>query len=442
MRLKLSPGSLARTSANHPWRTIGAWLLMLTLAIALIVTFLGGALTSGATGTLTNNPESMQADQLLRDRLGSANSANGEIVVIQSSSLTVDDPAYRAYVERLYGDLIGLGDAVVTGGAHYYLAGDESLVSEDRHTTLIPLTFPQRLESEILQVHRVLEEADGAGSFAVSISGPDTLDAEIEEVAASDLATGEAIGISVALVVLIVAFGAVAAAFLPILMAIVAIVLGLGATAVLGQSFDIPFVVLNVMTMMGLAVGIDYSLLVVSRYREERAKGIEKIDAIEATGGTAGRTVLLSGVTVALALAGLLIIPDSSSRAVGAGSLLVILAAVLSAMLLLPALLSLLGDRVDALRIPFLQRRATQASTSRFWDRLTRTVMGRPVLSLILATGILLAAASSIVDLNRGEVGVQTLPDGLMSKQAYLVLQEEFGFGQDLPALVVVDGPT
>ena len=163
-----------------------------------------------------------------------------------------------------------------------------------------------------------------------------------------------------ALIVLTIAFGAIAAAFLPIMMAVVAIMLGLGATAVLGQSFDIPFVVLNVMTMMGLAVGIDYSLLVVSRYREERAKGIEKIDAIAATGATAGRTVLVSGVTVALALAGLLIIPDSSNRAIGAGSLLVILAAVLSTMLLLPALLSLMGDRVDALRIPFLQRRANR----------------------------------------------------------------------------------
>ena len=440
MRLKPSPSSLARASANHPWRTIGAWLLMLVAAIALMVTFLGSALTSGATGTLTNNPESMQADRLLQDRLGSANATNSEIVVVQSTSLTVDDPAYRGYVEELYGALIGLGDKIVVGGTNYYVAGDESLVSQDRHTTLIPLTFPQRLESEILQVHQVLEEANDGKAFESTISGMSTLDAEIKEVAESDLARGEAIGISVALIVLVIAFGAIAAAVLPIVMAIVAIILGLGATAVLGQAFDIPFVVLNVMTMMGLAVGIDYSLLVVSRYREERASGSEKIDAIAATGGTAGRTVAISGMTVALALAGLLIIPDSSNRAIGAGSLLVILAAVLSCMLLLPALLSLMGDRVDALRIPFLQRRANRASTSRFWDRLTQVVMGRPVLSLVLATGILLAAASSIVDLNQGEVGIQALPDGLMSKQAYVVLQEEFGFGQDLPAMVVIDG--
>jgi RND superfamily putative drug exporter len=109
-------------------------------------------------------------------------------------------------------------------------------------------------------------------------------------------------------------------------------------------------------------------------------------------------------------------------------------------MVLLPALLSLLGDRVDSLRIPFLQRRANRASSGRFWERLTSAVMGRPVLSLVLATGLLLAAASSIVDLNQGEVGIDSLPDGLTSKNAYIVLQDEFGYGQDLPALVVIDG--
>jgi RND superfamily putative drug exporter len=442
MRLTVSPGSLARAGALHPWRTIAAWLLMLAAAIALMITFLGGALTTDATGTLTNNPESMRADRLLRDRLGGADSTFGEVVVVQSSTLTVDDPAYRQFVDQLYGELTGLGDEIVMGGTTYYRSGDESLVSADRHTTLIPLTFPSTLTTDIVQVHDVLEAAPNSGEFAVAISGPATLDAEIKEVSERDLAKGEAIGISVALVVLTIVFGALAAAFLPIVIAVVAIMLGLGATSVLGQAFEIPFVVLNVMTMMGLAVGIDYSLLVVSRYREERARGAEKVDAIAATGATAGRTVMLSGMTVALALAGLLIIPDSSSRAIGFGSILVVLAAVLSTMVLLPAFLSLLGDRVDALRIPFLQRRATRASSSRFWERLTAAVMGRPVLSLVLATGLLLAAASSIVSLNQGEVGIQALPDGLMSKHAYIVLQDEFGFGQDLPAMVVIDGRT
>ena len=442
MHLTLSPAGLARAGARHPWRTIGAWALLLGIAFFLMTTFLGGALTSDATGTLTNNPESMRADALVQQRLGSGNGSNSEIVVVHSDSLTVDDPAYRSYVEQLYGNLTALGPEIVTSGTDYYLSGDASLVSANRQTTLIPLVIPEGVTDEILQVHDVIETANADGAFAVSITGQATLDAEVKAVAERDLARGEGIGISVALVVLALVFGAIAAAFLPIVLAIAAIIIALGATALLGQAFEIPFVVINVMTMMGLAVGIDYSLLVVSRYREERAKGLDKIDAIAATGATAGRTVLLSGMTVALALAGLLIIPDSSNRAIGAGSILVVAAAVLSTMLLLPALLSLMGDRVNALRIPFIQRRATRVSTSRFWERTTRIVMGRPVLSMVLAAGLLLAAASSMVDLHQGEVGMDALPDGLMSKNAYTLLQSEFGYGQDLPALVVIDGQT
>jgi RND superfamily putative drug exporter len=443
MRLNLSTSGLAHASARHPWRTIGGWLTLLVAAIVLIGTLLDGALTTDATGTLTNNPESVQADNLLRERLGDANTTIGEIVVVRSATLTVDDPAYRAYVERLFGDLTALGDAVVAGGTHYYLTGDESLVSADRLTTLIPLVIPDGVTDEIEQVHRVVAASSADGSFQVLVTGQATLDAEVKKVAENDLATGEGIGISAALVVLTLVIGAVAAAFLPIVLAIGAIVIGLGATAVVGQAFEIPFVVINVMTMMGLAVGIDYSLFVVSRYREERAKGLEKIAAIAATGATAGRTVLLSGLTVAMALAGLLIMPDSSNRAIGAGALLVVLAAVLTSMTLLPALLSLLGDKVNALRIPFIQRRTTgqrAEANGGFWSWTTRVVMRRPVVSLVLAAGLLLAAASSIIDLKQGEIGVHALPDGLMSKDAYIVLQQEFGFGQDLPAVVVIDG--
>jgi RND superfamily putative drug exporter len=444
MQRNFSTAGLARASARHPWRTIGGVLTLFAVAFLLISTLLSGALTTDATGTLTNNPESMQADNLLAERLGASNTF-GEIVIVRSDTLTVDDPAYRAEVEQLYGDLTALDDAVVAGGTNYYLTGDESLVSADRKTTLIPLTIPEGVTTEIDQVHQVIDTANADGSFQVLVTGQATLDAEVKKVAQDDLAKGEGIGITVALIVLALVFGAIAAAFLPIVTAIVAIVIGLGATALLGQVMDIPFVVINVMTMLGLAVGIDYSLLVVSRYREERAKGLEKLDAIAVTGSTAGRTVVISGMTVALALAGLLIMPDSSNKAIGTGALLVILAAVVSSMTLLPAMLSLMGDKVNALRIPYIQRRSTGTSAEsehRFWDWITRIVMRRPVVSLVLAAGVLLAAAFPVLDLNQGEIGINGLPDGLMSKDAYIVLQQEFGFGQDLPATIVIDGQT
>jgi RND superfamily putative drug exporter len=440
---RLSTESLARGCARHRWVTIGAWLGILAAAIVLAGTLLGDALTLET--KLTNNPESARADTLLRERLGTSDTRIDETAVVRSPTLTVDDPAYRSHVERLFADLSALGDGVIAEGTHYYRTGDESLVSADRRTTLVPLVMPEGATGQIDRVHRVVDRANTDGAFEVLVTGEATLDAEISKVAEEDLAIGEGIGLSVALVVLALVFGAVAAAILPLVLAIAAIVVGLGVAAVVGQVVDVPFFVINVMTMMGLAVGIDYSLFIVSRYREERAQGREKFDAIATAGATAGRTVLLSGLTVALALLGLLITPDSANQMVGAGSLLVVIAAVLASVTLLPALLGLMGDRVDAIRLPFVRRRAggrPTAANGGFWYWTARTVMRRPVVSLVLAGGVLLAAASASFDLEQGEVGVSALPDGLMSKDAFILLEEEFGFGQNLPAVVVVDGRT
>ena len=189
----------------------------------------------------------------------------------------------------------------------------------------------------------------------------------------------------------------------------------------------------------------DYSLFIVSRFREERETGREKIDAIAAAGATASRTVLFSGMTVVLALSGLLILPTSVFQSLGAGAILVVIAAVLASLTLLPAVLGLMGDKVNAIRIPLIQRRKARdvaGASGGFWGWTASAVMRRPVISLVVAAGLLLAAASSYVDINLGDAGVSALPDSMRSKGAFLVLQEEFGFGLDLPAVVVIDGQT
>ncbi len=443
MKMNLSTARVARASARHPWRAVAAWVVGLGVAVALIVTLLGGALITET--KLTNDPESARAEELVRSRLGETDDTVDEVAIVRSTTMTVDDPAFQEQVERLYADITALGADVVAGGTHYYLTGDESLVSADRRTTLIPLVIPDGARAEIGQVHRIVERVGLDGAFQVLVTGEATVDAEITEVAEKDLAIGEGIGLSVALVILTLVLGAVAAAILPMVLAIAAIIVALGVAALVGQAIDLPFFVINVITMMGLAVGIDYSLFVVSRYREERAKGLEKVEAIATAGGTAGRTVVLSGLSVSLALMGLLITPDSGTRMVGAGSLLVVIAAVLASMTLLPALLGLMGDKVDAIRIPFVRRHASArpaAATGGFWYWTARAVMGRPVVSLVLSAGLLLAVAIPSFDLKQGEVGVSALPDGLMSKEAFILLEEEFGYGQDLPAVVVIDGPT
>ncbi|MDP6495826.1 MAG: MMPL family transporter, partial [Dehalococcoidia bacterium] len=306
-----------------------------------------------------------------------------------------------------------------------YLTGDESLVTPDRRTTLIPLTMPNdALDSseKIDQVFEIVDEAGENASFQILITGMATMTAELIEIAERDLQAGEGIGIGAALVVLALVFGAIAAALLPIALAIAAIAVALGATALVGQAMELSFFITNMFTMIGLAVGIDYSLFIVSRYREERARGLEKVEAIAAAGDTAGRAVVFSGMTVVLALFGLLIFPLSTFQAMGAGAILVVIAAVLASMTLLPAILGLMGDRINALRntlYPAPQGRGV--GRGGFWQWSARTVMRRPVVGLLVATGVLLALAVSFLDLNKGFSGISTLPDGLRGKEGFLV---------------------
>ncbi|MEE8470068.1 MAG: MMPL family transporter [Dehalococcoidia bacterium] len=444
MKLNLSTESLARGAALRPWATIGVWLAILVAAVMLSATLLGDALTTEE--AVTSNPESEQASNLLEERLGGSEDTMDEMVIVRSTTLTVDDPDYQNHVEELFADLTALGDEVVLGGAHYYLTGDESLVSADRSTTIIPVVMPEGVGGEEVDlINGVVNRAGADGSFEVLIMGEATLMAEIMEMAEKDLRTGESIGISVALIVLTLVFGAIAAALLPMALAIAAIAVALGATALVGQVYDLVFFVTNIITMMGLAVGIDYSLFIVSRYREERERGLDKLDAITTTGATASRAILFSGMTVVLALAGMLILPVSTFRAIGIGAILVVIVAVLASLTLLPAILSLLGDRVNAWRIPLIQRRKTGRQVGAgggFWDWMARGVMRRPVISLVLAGGLLVAVATPYFDINLGSAGISSLPDGLKSKDAFIVLQDKFGFGQDMPAQVVIDGQT
>lgn len=442
MNLKLSTESLARTAGGRPWRTIGAWLVLLIAAFALMSTLLGDAISTE--DRMTNNPEFVRADTLLDERLGKSDDSS-ELVVVRSTALTVDEPAYREYVEGLFADLTSLGDEVVLGGAHYYLTGDESLVSANRYTTIVPLTMAPDAEDVVKQVYEVIDHAGEAGDFEVLITGDASFAAGAIELAENTLQTGEAIGVGVALIVLALVFGAIAAALLPIALGVAAVVGALGVTALVGQAMDLAIGVTNIVTMMGLAVGIDYSLFVLSRYREERSRGLDKIDAIAAAGANASRAVLFSGMTVVLALCGLVMFPMSIFYTMGIGAILVVIVAVMAALTLLPALLGLFGDRVNAWRIPFIQRRGDRqgaVATGGFWATTASVVMRRPVVSLIIASGLLIAAAVPYFDANMGITGISGLPDDLRAKQGFMVLQEEFGFGQDAPAVVVIDGPT
>jgi putative drug exporter of the RND superfamily len=212
----------------------------------------------------------------------------------------------------------------------------------------------------------------------------------------------------------------------------------MGITALVGTAFSFSFFVQNMITMIGLAVGIDYSLFVVARYREERLHGREKLEAIGHAGATANRAVFFSGMTVVLALLGILIVPTTIFRALAAGAIFVVLVAVAASMTLLPAVISLMGDKVNALRV---RRKAgrVEAGTG-FWDRASRIVMRRPVVSLVLAGGFMILLAIPYFSIHTGTSGVSTLPDDIEAKQAFVLLEQNFAGGLAEPAQIVIDG--
>src|SRR5947209_8836739 len=291
--MRLSTQSLARSSSRRPWRTIGLWVVAVVMMGAAISALLNHATTHEA--NFTNNPEAKQANTLLEKRLHGPE-RDTEILIVSSPAATVDEPTFRSYVQRLQGAIEGLGRGTVLGVGSYYQAGDPALVARDRHTTILPTVMAgsnQEAADKAPKLRRVITDTRQDG-FRTQLFGPGALNDDFNKVSQEDLKSGESIGIMAALIVLVVVFGAVVAAFLPILVGIAAIGIAIGAVAIIGQLWSFSFFVTNMITMMGLAVGIDYSLFVTSRYREERRRGVEKLDAIEAAGATASRAVLFS----------------------------------------------------------------------------------------------------------------------------------------------------
>ena len=251
---------------------------------------------------------------------------------------------------------------------------------------------------EVVPLVDLVAAANGQDGFQVSITGTLTADADFEKLSEEDLQKGELlIGLPAALIILVLVFGAVVAGLVPVLLGLLSIVIAVALTALVGQAFEVSFFVVNMISAMGLALGIDYALFILSRFREERGRGLEKIDAIVASGATASRAVLFSGMAFVLAMCGMLLVPDTVLRSLALGAILVGIVSVLAALTLLPAVLSLLGDRVNALRIPVIGRRAINSAGSegRFWSALVGGVMRRPLVSLVAATALLLAAAAA-----------------------------------------------
>ena len=436
---------LARLSARKPWVTIGIWLLLVLVMGGIGQNLLPTALTTELRFMSTfSQVEAQQADDLLR---GSQLAPLGEAVLVQSETLTVEDPVFQSKVEELTGALIALGPDVVTGGANYYLTNDERLVSADRRTTIIsvqmkgPIADATENAEEIIHI---VDEANLRDGFRVLVAGDATIAFENGELSESDLVQGERIGIPIALLILLVLFGAVVAALIPIGLALVSIVITMAIVALIGNIFgELVFFVQLWVTMIGLAVGIDYSLFVVSRFREELARGASNLEAVARTGATANRTVFFSGATVVIALVGVLIVPHALFFSTALGAIAVVIVSVIATLTLLPAVLALLGPRVDRFGLPFIRRGTAERSEGTrhgFWEFITYRTMRFPVVSVLVVGGLMIWASVYYLDINLGFNSVEVFPEESHTRAAFEALEEEFSFGYVNPAKIVIDG--
>jgi putative drug exporter of the RND superfamily len=437
MRGRLSPRRLAAFSVARPRLVLAVWGVLALVGFLLIGGLLGSALSSE--GDVTSNPESKQAEDLIDARLPQRHALD-ELVIVRSDDVPVTAAAFRARVRSLV-ERLDANDGVEKVSS-YLDPGGEALISSDAHSTLLPVVLAEKREESIVDVVEIVQRADGVDGFAVDITGEFTVGRDFEKVSEKDLQQGELkFGLPAALIILLLVFGTLVGTLVPLTMAMLSIVVALALVAVIGQFFQVNLFVTNMLVAMGLALGIDYSLFIVSRLREERGKGLPQGDAILNVSSTATRAVVLSGTAFSLALLGMFLVPTVILRSLALGAIVVAVVSIAVALTFHPALLMVLGDRIDKLRVPWLGRRvsASAGREGRFWGAAVRIVLRRPGISLAAAVALLLLATAPLLGLKLGASGPSSLPDDAIGKQGLIALERDFPTGATEPVEIVVD---
>ena len=409
------------------WWVIGLWVAVL-LASLPIAPRAASALKSGFGEVET---ESRVALKLLDEKLGVTESSI--TLVFASDALHALDPTYVESVERAIAPVRALPhvDSILT----YYDGGDSTMVSPDGRTTYALVLLDTDIDTSVELVPDVRAAVE-SGDLQVWATGGIAIFSDINQASERDLRRAEAITLPVVLIALLIIFGGIVAAGLPMLMGVVSVAMTLALVYLLALRVDMSIFVLNIATFLGLGMAVDYSLLTVSRFREE--VGDHDIhDAVAITCATAGKAILFSAATSIIGLSGLLFFKFMMLRSLGIGGVTVILFSMLIALSLLPALLAVLGQRVNALSI--VPRRAADG---RFWGRIAGWVMRHPVAVVVpVAAGLLLLGAP-FFGVKLGTPWASILPSEAEARQGWEVVEERFGPGELAPFIAVLTSET
>jgi RND superfamily putative drug exporter len=425
---------MGRWSARHRKTAIFGWLAFVVAAVVL-----GGALgTKQLTDTDTLPGESGRAARMLDDGF---KQPAGETVLVQSSKHTADSPAFRAAVADVVRRVSAVG--VVTNVQSPYAAGNRGQVSADGHSATVSLDIRGDADTASDRIQPVMDAVDAAAAANQSLRIEEfgvSAEKQLDEKFNQDLERAGLLSLPVTIVILVVAFGALVAAGIPLLLALSAVMATMGLLAIPSQVWPVDENISAIVLLIGLAVGVDYSMFYLKREREERAAGKSESAALEAAAATSGRSVLISGLTVMTAMAGMFLTGDKTFGSFAMATILVVAIAVLGSLTVLPALLSWLGDRVNKVRVPFLHR-FQRPEGGRAWGWILDRVLAHPLVSVVGATAVLVALALPALGMKTVVPGAEALPQDLPAVQTYNRLQAAFPGGQD-PATVVVKAPS
>jgi uncharacterized membrane protein YdfJ with MMPL/SSD domain len=415
------------------------------LAAGLAFVILGGVWGTGVFGALGSGgfddprSESQRSDALLVQQLG--RTSTDVVVLFRIPAATVDDPAYRQTVDSVLAKFpAGKAAAVNT----YWTTHSPTLVSADKHATFAAVSLKDPDDNIDMVKYDPMRDAVEGSGYSVQVGGGNAVGADINERVGASIGRAEGLSLPILLVLMTIVFGSVAAASLPLAIGVVAIMGSFIALRVISLSSDVSVFAINIVTILGLGLAIDYGLFMVSRFREEMGRGEDVPTAVTNTLRTAGRTVAFSAVTVAVSLAGLLVFPQVFLKSMGYGGISAVLIAAVAALTVMPALLAVLGPRVDALSVRrFWPRRRGPRPERGFWYRLAMSVMRRPLVFALPMVAILLVLATPFLHVKWGGIDARVEPKGAESRQVATTLLRDFpGNSSDpITAAITLDVP-
>ena len=427
---------MGRWSATHRKKAIFGWLAFVVLSVA-IGAFVG---TKQIDQNNSNVGEAHRADQMLLDA-GFQIDPQTEFVLIQSKTRTFDDAAFKSVVQDTI-VAVQPHRAVFTNLKSPLDPRNRTQVSNDGHTALVEFTMKGTDEEAKKVIDPVVKATDGVQAkhpdFYVSEAGSISTGKALDKLFNSQLASAGERSIPLTLLILVLVFGAVVAAGIPLLLALTAVFATIGLLALPSHLISMDPNISAVVLLVGLAVGVDYSLFYLKREREERAAGRSAEAALEAAAATSGRSVLISGVTVMIAMAEMFFSGDKGFMSFAVATMTVVAIAMLGSLTVLPAVLSKLGDKVEKGRIPFLGRlRRKDGGENRVWSAILTPALRRPLISAVIAGAALVALASPVLGVHTAISGLDSLPNSTKEVRAIHAVQDAFPGGPQ-PAVVVV----